>query len=177
MYQYSMMGGGYQGNAGFTNFEPVQDTRRSLPLRIHDHNKPINDQSDMPFLRQRQLSLVNDVSKDWSQELGPCHPRFKVLSELGEGTYGVVYQALDSKTNKVSQHSIVNFEYLLQVVALKKIKIQHPNEGLPSTALREMSLLLEVDHPGIIKLHEIIHGPDMLFLVFEFFNTDLKKYI
>jgi len=57
---------------------------------------------------------------------------------------------------------------------LKKVKIEHCDEGLPSTALREMSLLKEVDHPGIVKLLEIIHGENKLYLVFEYFNTDLK---
>jgi len=59
-------------------------------------------------------------------------------------------------------------------VALKKVKIEHCDEGLPSTALREMSLLKEVDHPGIVKLLEIIPGDTKLYLVFEFFNTDVK---
>lgn len=57
---------------------------------------------------------------------------------------------------------------------MKKVKIEHCDEGLPSTALREMSLLKEVDHPGIVKLLEIIHGENKLYLVFEYFNTDLK---
>jgi serine/threonine protein kinase len=66
---------------------------------------------------------------------------------------------------------------IIQIVALKKVKIEHCDEGLPSTALREMSLLKEVDHPGIIKLLDIIHGEKKLYLVFEFFNTDLKQFL
>lgn len=62
-------------------------------------------------------------------------------------------------------------------MALKKVKIEHCDEGLPSTAIREMSLLKEVDHPNIVKLKEIIHGENKLYLVFEFFNTDLKQYL
>lgn len=57
---------------------------------------------------------------------------------------------------------------------MKKVKIEHSDEGLPSTALREMSLLKEVDHPGIVKLLDIIHGENELYLVFEYFNTDMK---
>ena len=57
------------------------------------------------------------------------------------------------------------------------MKIDHCDEGLPSTALREMSVLMELDHPGIVKLLEIIHGENKLYLVFEYFNTDLKQYL
>ena len=60
---------------------------------------------------------------------------------------------------------------------MKKVKIEHCDEGLPSTALREMSLLKEVNHPNIVKLQEIIHGENKLYLVFEYFNTDLKQYL
>jgi serine/threonine protein kinase len=38
---------------------------------------------------------------------------------------------------------------------LKKVKIEHSDEGLPSTALREINILQEFNHPGIIKLLEI----------------------
>lgn len=62
-------------------------------------------------------------------------------------------------------------------MALKKIKIEHCDEGIPSTAIREMSLLRELSHSGIVSLLDIVHGTNKLYLVFEFFNLDLKKYL
>ena len=47
---------------------------------------------------------------------------------------------------------------LIQEIALKKVKIEHCDEGVPSTALREISLLREIDHPGIIKLLDVVQG-------------------
>ena len=67
--------------------------------------------------------------------------------------------------------------YSLQTVALKKIKIEHCDEGIPSTAIREMSLLKELSHEGIVNLLDIVHGENKLYLVFEFFNQDMKKYL
>ena len=46
------------------------------------------------------------------------------------GTYGVVYKARDS-VNK-------------ELVALKKIKLENEDEGVPSTAMREISILKEL---------------------------------
>lgn len=36
-------------------------------------------------------------------------------------------------------------------VALKKIRLESEDEGVPSTALREISLLKELEHPNIVK--------------------------
>jgi serine/threonine protein kinase len=62
---------------------------------------------------------------------------------------------------------------------LKKVKIEHSDEGIPSTALREISLLKELDHEGIVKLLDVIHGKDgtKLYLILEYFDMDLKKYL
>lgn len=62
-------------------------------------------------------------------------------------------------------------------MALKKIKIKQPEEGVPSVELREISLLKELDHPAVVKLLEILHGKEKLYLVFEFLNQDLKCFL
>ena len=60
--------------------------------------------------------------------------------------------------------------------ALKKIRLESEDEGIPSTAIREISLLKELNHPNIVKLTEVIHSNKKLILVFEFVDMDLKKF-
>jgi serine/threonine protein kinase len=43
--------------------------------------------------------------------------------------------------------------------------------------LREISLLRELNHQNIVNLLDIVHGENKLYLVFEFFNLDMKKYL
>lgn len=89
--------------------------------------------------------------------------RFVRTETLGEGTYGVVFKARDSKTG--------------DVVALKKIKLELEDEGVPSTALREISVLKTLRHPNIVRLLDVEHGENRLYLAFEFVDQDLKKHL
>uniref|UniRef100_A0A3B3UQT1 cyclin-dependent kinase n=1 Tax=Poecilia latipinna TaxID=48699 RepID=A0A3B3UQT1_9TELE len=88
---------------------------------------------------------------------------FQKVEKIGEGTYGVVYKA----KNKVTG----------ETVALKKIRLDTETEGVPSTAIREISLLKELSHPNIVKLRDVIHTENKLYLVFEFLHQDLKKFM
>lgn len=88
---------------------------------------------------------------------------FQKLEKIGEGTYGVVYKAKDRQTGRA--------------VALKKIRLDTDSEGVPSTAIREIALLRELSHPNIVQLLDVIHSSTRLFLVFEFLDQDLKKYM
>ncbi|KIJ95624.1 hypothetical protein K443DRAFT_682889 [Laccaria amethystina LaAM-08-1] len=89
--------------------------------------------------------------------------RYAKIEKVGEGTYGVVYKARDTSNN--------------QIVALKKIRLEAEDEGVPSTAIREISLLKELKDDNIVKLLDIVHADQKLYLVFEFLDVDLKRYI
>jgi len=89
--------------------------------------------------------------------------KYSKLEKIGEGTYGVVYKAKDKKTQ--------------ELLALKKIRLEAEDEGIPSTAIREISLLKQLQHPNIVRLYDVVHTEKKLTLVFEFLDQDLKKYL
>lgn len=89
--------------------------------------------------------------------------KYEKLDKIGEGTYGVVYKAKD-KTTK-------------ELYALKKIRLESEDEGIPSTAIREIALLKELQHPNIVRIHDVIHTNKKLILVFEYIDYDLKKFL
>jgi cyclin-dependent kinase len=62
-------------------------------------------------------------------------------------------------------------------LALKKIRLEAEDEGIPSTAIREISLLKQLQHPNIVRLYDVVHTEKKLTLVFEFLDQDLKKYL
>jgi len=88
--------------------------------------------------------------------------QYKRLEKVGEGTYGVVYKAQDQNG---------------EIFALKVIRLEAEDEGIPSTAIREISLLKELQHPNIVRLHDVMHAERKLTLVFEFLDQDLKKVL
>jgi cyclin-dependent kinase len=63
------------------------------------------------------------------------------------------------------------------IYALKTIRLEAEDEGIPSTAIREISLLKELQHPNIVRLHDVLHTERKLTLVFEFLDKDLKKVL
>jgi len=89
--------------------------------------------------------------------------RFQIVEKLGEGTYGKVYKAVSNQTG--------------EFFALKKIRILYEEDGVPGTAIREVSLLKGCDHPNVIKLHEVFSNPSALYLVFEFLDMDLRVFL
>lgn len=89
--------------------------------------------------------------------------KYQKIEKLGEGTYGIVYKAQDRTTG--------------DIVALKRIRLDNENEGVPCTAIREISLLKELRHPNIVRLYDVLHREKKLTLVFEYLDIDLKKFI
>lgn len=63
-----------------------------------------------------------------------------------------------------------------EIVALKEIQLDS-EEGTPSTAIREISLLKELKHENILSLYDVIHTDNKLTLVSEYMDKDLKEYI
>lgn len=41
--------------------------------------------------------------------------------------------------------------YTGEIVAMKKVKIEDSSDGIPSTSLREISVLRSLDHPNVVK--------------------------
>lgn len=91
------------------------------------------------------------------------HNDYQKLEKLGEGTFGVVHKARHIESG--------------EVVALKKMRLEEEEDGVPATALREIAILRELKHPNIIELQHVFHTDKSLYLAFEFCDSDLKQYM
>ncbi|XP_020800658.1 cyclin-dependent kinase 10 [Drosophila serrata] len=98
---------------------------------------------------------------------GRCRPvsEFEKLNRVGEGSYGIVYRARDTRNN--------------EIVALKKVRMDQEKDGLPVSGLREIMILKQCKHENIVRLREVVVGKslDSIFLVMDFCEQDLASVL
>ncbi|XP_042427407.1 cyclin-dependent kinase F-4-like [Zingiber officinale] len=86
--------------------------------------------------------------------------RYKLIKEVGDGTFGTVWRAINKQSG--------------EVVAIKKLKRKYYSWE-ECLNLREVKSLRRLNHPNIVKLKEVIRDSDMLHLVFEYMDCNLYQ--
>ena len=84
--------------------------------------------------------------------------RYKILSLIGDGTYGLVYLATNVET--------------AEKVAIKSMKRRYHSWD-EVTDLREVKSLKKLHHPNVVKLKEVIRENSRLYFIFEYVRGDL----
>ncbi|PWA51595.1 protein kinase superfamily protein [Artemisia annua] len=88
--------------------------------------------------------------------------RYVSIEEIGDGTGGTVYKAINLQTS--------------EVVAVKKMKRKY-YDWEECINLREVKSLRKMNHPNIIKLKEIVRENNELFFIFEYMEHNLYHII
>ncbi|KAK4746443.1 hypothetical protein SAY87_012755 [Trapa incisa] len=88
--------------------------------------------------------------------------RYKIIKEVGDGTYGSVWRAINKQSG--------------EVVAIKKMKKKYYSWE-ECINLREVKSLRKMNHPNIVKLKEVIRENDILYFIFEYMDCNLYQLI
>lgn len=152
----------------FASFETIAQMKYSGQKELSgSSNKRSESDSDV----QIQTSIIGEDAS------------YQELSLIGNGAYGTVYKAKDLNTG--------------QVVALKKVRVPLTADGLPTSTLREIATLKQLErfeHPHIVRLLDVCQGNYLhlpsadgrserldrgltLWLVFEHVERDLASYM
>ncbi|XP_022001875.1 cyclin-dependent kinase F-4 isoform X3 [Helianthus annuus] len=86
--------------------------------------------------------------------------RYKIIKEVGNGSFGVVWRALNKQNG--------------EVVAIKKMKRKYYSWE-ECINLREVKSLRKMNHPNIVKLKEVVRENDILYFVFEYMECSLYQ--
>ena len=61
--------------------------------------------------------------------------------------------------------------------AIKKTHIDNRNDGIPSTTIREIAILMELEHQNIVSLEDTVMQDNDIYFIQEYCNTDLAKFL
>ncbi|KAF8109028.1 hypothetical protein N665_0104s0334 [Sinapis alba] len=86
--------------------------------------------------------------------------RYNLIKEVGDGTFGNVWRAVNKQTGEVA--------------AIKKMKKKYYS-WKECINLREVKSLSRMNHPNIVKLKEVIRENDILYFVFEYMECNLYQ--
>jgi cell division cycle 2-like protein len=130
------------------------------PGRSDQQTDPFNGESERPAKRRRTSNETGQQrlpSEEHDSKLlqfptthfGPCKDveEYELLNNIEEGSYGMVSRARTKATG--------------EVVALKRLKMEHTSDGFPVTGLREIQTLMASRHNNIVKLREVVMGGTM----------------
>jgi serine/threonine protein kinase len=78
--------------------------------------------------------------------------KFEKIKKLGEGSYGVVYKVVATGNYNITVEDMEKAEEDKVYYALKKFNKKIISEGIDFTALREMTILKELNHDNIVKV-------------------------
>ena len=114
--------------------------------------------------------------------IGFAMERYEKEKEVGQGTYGIVYQATQKSTSKK--------------VAIKKIRMGNQKDGVSFTAIREVKNLQKIHHVNVIavcllsfsrrqmqehafveQILDVFVKNKNVYLVFDFMPYDLEMVI
>ena len=99
-------------------------------------------------------SIMQEI-KDTQSEYGNTLRDFKIIAELGRGSYGIVYKVQATKDNS-------------RVYVLKKILMQHLKPKHQREALQEVLILRKLVHPHIIRYYTSFIESECLYILMEY---------
>lgn len=76
---------------------------------------------------------------------------YYIARQLGQGAYGTVFLGVHRENGSK--------------IAIKKTEIENKNDGIPSTTIREIAILTDLQHANIVKLHDIVMKDKYIYFI------------
>lgn len=169
----------YNKPTSILTFKKTKKKRLHAPIGLNSIQKRRIISNSLWFRKfERQKKLYKNKDVPWAKNFIPQNSIrwiyidvFKQLQQIGSGVYGSVYHA-QAPTGTI--------------IALKYLRLERETEGLPITAIREISLLKRLNHMNVIKLLDVVTSTYMkvgarrhsdIYLVLEWCDHDLARLL
>ena len=97
---------------------------------------------------------ASESAAPWVTDSQGTFREYRVIEKIGEGGFGVVVRAVHPVTHKQ--------------VAIKLLQLERPNEQALKRFLGEAHILGQLDHPGIVRVHDAGMHNGRAFIVMDF---------
>ncbi len=148
-YQYISKWGGY----------------RDLDERISQLQESDNASTIGSYGDKREMSILADTTADTRSRVG----RYDIVEELGKGSMGQVYKALDPKINRLLAIKTIRFSDEFEEDLIQEIKERF---------FREAEIAGQLSHPSIVTVYDVGEDRDLTYMAMEFLEgVNLEKYV
>jgi len=171
--------------------EPIKAIRydqKEIPQHIVTTTKVIKpdpskdkiiDITDNPTIIKTNTEKITINTGKYVNDSGRLEEHYKVLNKLGQGTFGSVYRVVHTKTDLIRA---------MKMIKKNAINLQDDDRMF----LKEIQILIQIDHPNIIKIYEYFQDETYFYVITEFvsggelydtiskwknFNEDKAAYI
>lgn len=141
---------------------PIPFTRSTLRVRCPDCRNWVQlDEGRFSNVIEcsacgHQFSLASETDSQQKQEAGHLLGQFQLLEPVGRGSFGTVWKALDTKLDRI--------------VALKIPRKGQLSHAEVENFLREARAAAQLQHPYIVRVHEIGHQQDFIYIVKDYID-------
>ena len=138
---------------------------RDLGERIPKMKASDNSSTLASYEENREVSILADASAETPSRVG----RYDIIEELGKGSMGQVYKALDPKINRLLAIKTIRFSDEFEEDIIQEIKERF---------FREAEIAGQLSHPSIVTIYDVGEDRDLTYMAMEFLEGEnLEKYI
>ena len=105
------------------------------------------------------------IGKSFFVDLPEAIHEYRLIKEIGHGSYSVVFLVEKTTDNKYYACKILSKQFLIDKQAVSRFK-------------SECNILSSIEHQNIVRFHELISDDDLLYLFFEYCPCgDLQMFV
>jgi serine/threonine-protein kinase len=163
--QYEMKGLTKKALSAFEYINKGGSGYGGLDERIHRLKESVKSSAIRSHEVMTNTSILASSSTKPRFQIG----RYKILEELGRGTMGLVYKALDPKINRLLAIKTIRFSNEFDDDVVQEIKMRF---------FQEAEIAGKLSHPSIVTIYDMGDDGDLTYMAMELLEgVDLDKFV